>query len=65
MNKNVSIEDFLLIFFVQAVVRDNRKIIEKLPISTGFTPENETGEAAALFAKKKHQQEIVKNHLSK
>ena len=36
-----------------------------MPISTGFTPETNIGEAAALFKKKREQQDHVKTLLTK
>lgn len=40
--------------------RGEQKIIEKLPLPSGFTPETEGGERAALRYKKLQHQKMIK-----
>ena len=51
--------------FLQEEQRLRQRAIDKLPISTGFTPETNIGEAAALFKKKREQQDHVKTLLTR
>lgn len=65
-NVSVFFINLLTLFeILQEEQRKKQKAIDKLPISTGFTPETNIGEAAALFKKKREQQDHVKTLLTK